>query len=144
MTEERKRRMLERRRSGDSVAGIARKFGVSGPRVRQILKSEEWREIRRNELLEADRRPDQPNALHLAPRLRAKLAAIYRKDDFTPSDIEALEFTQANFLRFGLDRADWLALVKWMELAGLRPVAPHRMTVREWLECDARRSGKQS
>ena len=142
MTEERNRQILERRRAGDSVAGIARDFGVSAPRVRQILKREEPREIRRNELLEAGRRPDQPNALHLAPKLRAKLGAICKKDDFTPSDIEALEFTQANFLRSGLVRADWLALVKWMEQAGMRPIATHRMSVRERLEYDAGRSGE--
>ncbi|RUW18220.1 hypothetical protein, partial [Mesorhizobium sp. M4B.F.Ca.ET.013.02.1.1] len=118
MAEGRNQEILERRRAGETFAAIARDFGISQPRVRQVFEREEKRELRRRELAEADRRPDQPNPLQLEPRLRAMLAEFYGKADFTPDDIEALEFSRSNFACIGFNAADWRTLVKWMALAG--------------------------
>lgn len=50
-------------------------YGIFTPRVRQIFEREAKRELRQQELAAAERRPDQPNLLHLEPRLRAMTAS---------------------------------------------------------------------
>lgn len=142
VTKERNREFLERRRAGETWAAIAKDAGISAARVRQIVSREEKQEARRQELQEAARHSEQPNPLLLEPKLRAMLVAVCDKVDFTPDDIEALEFSKASFLRAGLRSPDWRVLVKWMAMADKWPVAPHRMTVREWLEYDAARLEK--
>lgn len=111
--------------------------------VRLIVSRVEKQDARRQELDEAARHPQQPNPLLLEPKLRAMLVAICGKMDFTPDDIEALEFSRARFFRAGLRSPDWRVLVKWMAMADKWPVAPHRMTVREWLEYETARLEKR-
>jgi hypothetical protein len=142
MTEERNREILERRRAGETFAALAREFGISLPRIRQIFEREQKKDERRQELAEAARRPDQPNPLHLEPRLRSMLVEFCGKTDFTPDDVEALEFSRARLGSIGISDAEWRALVKWMGLAGKKPVSPHRWTVSEWLERNAGRADK--
>lgn len=51
--------------------------------MRQIFEREQEKDERRQELAEAARRPDQPNPLHLEPRLRSMLVEFCGKTDFT-------------------------------------------------------------
>jgi len=89
MTGDRNREILRRRRAGETFTSIARDYGISIPRVRQIFEREEAKEQRQAELAEADRRPDQPNPLHLDPYVRGILAEFCGTAAFTPDDVEA-------------------------------------------------------
>ncbi|WP_147251691.1 hypothetical protein [Brucella anthropi] len=100
------------------------------------------KERRELELVEADRRPDQPNLLHLNPRVRSMLADVCGKLEFTPDDVEEAGFWRSNFRG---DNAQWREVVKWMALAGKTPeTPPHRRTIEEWLEYDARKRKRAS
>jgi len=138
--------MMELRRAGETWVALGKAFGVSLGRARQIVERVEEQDARARELEEADRRPQQPNPLHLPPRLRAMLAKECGKPDFTPEDILALDHTPATFGSipyFG--SADWKELVRWMARAGKSPVRPRKKTIADWLksEGDAAESGIQ-
>ena len=142
MVEKRNQEILKRRRTGETFAALARDYGVSGPRVRQIVEREEKKEQRRQELADADRRPDQPNLLHLEPRIREILAEFCGKAEFTPDDVEGMGFWRSNF---GCEPTTWRAIVKWMALAGKEPAKPPgRWTVEEWAQHDLEHPAKRS
>ncbi len=141
MTEKRNQEILKRRRAGETFSALATDFGVSRERARQIFEREERKERRELELAEADRRPDQPNLLHLEPTVRSMLAKVCGKAEFTPDDVEELGFWRSNF---PCENATWREVVKWMALAGKTPeTPPFRLTTREWLEREDRRAGKR-
>ncbi|MCA1967497.1 MAG: hypothetical protein LDL42_00080 [Rhizobium sp.] len=142
MTEKRNREILKRRRAGETFFTLAKDFGVSRERARQIFEREERKEQRELELVEADRRPDQPNFLHLNPRVRSIVAEVCGKAEFTPDDVEEVGFWRGNFQ---CEKATWRVIVEWMALAGKTPeTPPFRRTIKEWLEHDARREGQAS
>lgn len=141
MAEERNREIMQRRRDGATFSALAKDYGISAPRVRQIFDREVKRELRQQELAEADRRTDQPNLLHLEPRLRAMLADFCGKAEFTPDDVEERGFWRGNI---SCDDIVWRRIVRWMALAGKKPATlPYRLTIKEWLEYQARHSGKR-
>ncbi|GAB1717628.1 MAG: hypothetical protein NTAFB05_26700 [Nitrobacter sp.] len=120
---------------------MAREYGVSVPRVRQIFEREEKKEQRQQELAEANRRPDQPNLLHLEWPLRAMLADFCDKAEFTPDDVEKRGFWRSNF---SCDNAAWRGVVKWMALAGKEPAKPpYKWTIEEWHEHNFGGAGKR-
>lgn len=90
---ERNLEILERHRSGQSFAAIGKVFGISSVRVRQIVAREEARRRRAAELSQAAASQQQPNLLHLRPRLRSMLAKACGKDDFSSQDVIALDYT---------------------------------------------------
>lgn len=142
MTEKRNREILKRRRAGETFSAIAKDFGVSRERARQIFEREEKREARRLELAEADRRPDQPNPLHLTPWVRSMVAEVCGKAEFTPDDVQEAGFWRGSF---PCENAGWREIVKWMALAGKKPETPSfRLTVRKWLEREEPGAGKHS
>ncbi|MDA9448275.1 hypothetical protein XI01_16390 [Bradyrhizobium sp. CCBAU 21360] len=118
--------ILERRRSGESLAAIARSYGISSVRVRQIVKREEDRLQRAAELEEGMASPQQPNILLLPPWLRRDLAKECGKPDFTPQDVVALDYTPALFRQRipGLSGKNWTLLDEWVSVAGLSLVRP--------------------
>ena len=100
MVSDRNRQIVERRRSGESFSAIGAALGIS----------------------RVDRLPQQPNPLHLPPRLRNMLTKLFRTPNFTPNDVVALEYSVAMFWtipNFGLQ--DWKELKTWMERAGKSP-----------------------
>lgn len=117
-------KILERRRSGQSFAAIGKLFGVSSVRVRQIVAREEARLQRAAELSQAAALQEQPNVLHLPPRLRNMLAKACGKSDFTPEDVVALDYTPAMFSTKlpGFGARDWKDLRAWLEAAGMWPL----------------------
>jgi hypothetical protein len=118
---ERNLRMLARRRSGESFATIARSYGISSTRVRQIIDREDARLRRAAELKEAATSPQQPSILLLPPRLRSMLAKVCGRSDFTPQDVIELDYTPAMFLLRmpGFGGTDWKHLNAWLKMAGL-------------------------
>jgi hypothetical protein len=88
---DRNQEILKRRRAGESFAGIGKSFGISSVRVRQIVEREETRLHRAAELDQAAVLSEQPNVLHLPPRLRGMLARACGKPDITPQDVIALD-----------------------------------------------------
>jgi hypothetical protein len=62
---------------------IGSALGISGERVREIVKREERRDQRTRELQEACFRQQQPNPLQLSPRLRNMLAKLLGPPNFT-------------------------------------------------------------
>jgi hypothetical protein len=119
MVSDRNRQIIERRRSGESFSAIGSALGISRERVREIVKREERRDQRAQELEEAARLPQQPNPLQLPPRLRNMLAELCGKPNFTPDDVVALEYSVAMFLTIpNFGSRDWKELKKWMERAG--------------------------
>jgi hypothetical protein len=102
-------KILEHRRSGQSFAAIGELFGISSVRVRQVVEREEARLQRAAELSQAAALRQQPNVLHLPPRLRSMLAKACGKTDFTPQDVIALDYTPAMFSTklTGFSARDW-------------------------------------
>ncbi|WP_143274701.1 hypothetical protein [Bradyrhizobium canariense] len=96
-------------------------MGISAPRVRQIVEREQARQQRAAELVQAAALPEQPNILHLPPRLRAMMARACDKQDFKPQDILDLHYTPAMFMTRlpGFCRRDWRDLDAWLRAAGL-------------------------
>jgi hypothetical protein len=142
MTAERNREILRRRRAGETFPALARDYQISRERVRQIVEREDRKEQRQTELAEADSRPDQPNPLHLEPHERRILAEFCGKAEFTPDDVHERGFWRGN-LRCD-DRA-WRAIVKWMALAGKKPIKPPGMwTIEEWQQHDFGRARRRS
>lgn len=142
MAEDRNKEIVKRRRAGATFSAIARDYGISAPRVREIFEREVKREQRQQELAEADRRPDQPNLLHLEPWERAVLADLCGKAEFTPDDVEERVFYRGNF---SCENIVWRRIVRWMARAGKKPATPpHRQTIKEWLESRARHLDKCS
>ncbi|MBC7152946.1 MAG: hypothetical protein H5U22_26620 [Rhizobium sp.] len=142
MTEERNREILKRREAGETFSVLARDYGISRERVRQISEREEKKEQRRTELAEADRRPDQPNPLHLEPHERRILAEFCGTADFNPDDVKKQGFWRSNF---GCDDKTWRAIVKWMRRAGKDPTKPPGMgTIEDWWQHDFGRASKRS
>jgi hypothetical protein len=122
MVSDRNRQIIERRRSGESFSAIGSALGISRERVREIVKREERRDQRAQELEEAARLPQQPNPLQLPPRLRNMLAELCGKPNFTPDDVVALEYSVAKFLTIpNFGSRDWKELKKWMGRAGKSP-----------------------
>lgn len=141
MAEERNREIVKRRRAGATFPALAKHYGISTERVRQIFAREVRKELRQQELAEADRRPDQPNLLHLEPGVRAMLADFCGKAEFTPDDVEERGFRRDNFF---CEERVWLRIVRWMALAGKKPATfPHWQAIKEWHESRARHSGKR-
>jgi hypothetical protein len=130
MAEERNREIVKRRRAGATFPAIAKAYGISTERVRQIFA-----------LAEADRRPDQPNLLHLEPWERAMLANFCGKAEFTPDDVEERGFYRGNF---SCENIVWRRIVRWMARAGKKSSSPFRQTAKERFEYQARDSGKRS
>ena len=123
----RNQKILKRRRMGQSWASIGKSFGISAARVRYIFEREESRMKRAQELAEAARLPQQPNAVQLPPRLRDLVAVICGKQDFTPDDVMEVDCTPALFfLRQPLNRRDWKDLSAWMAAGGFLLERPRR------------------
>jgi hypothetical protein len=142
MAEERNREIVKRRRAGATFPALAKAYGISTERVRQIFAQEVKKERRQQELAEADRRPDQPNLLHLEPWERAMLANFCGKAEFTPDDVEERGFYRGNF---SCENIVWRRIVRWMARVGKKPATPpYRQTAEEWRENRARHSNKRA
>jgi hypothetical protein len=140
---ERNLKILDRRRSGETLAAIAQSYGISLARVRQIIEREGARLRRAAELREAAASPQQPSLLLLSPRLRSMLAKACGKPDFTPHDVIALDYTPAMFLLRmpGFRGKDWRDLCAWLEAAGLTLERPQPVRRRRLLTRTYRRGG---
>ncbi|MGY2939555.1 hypothetical protein ACVWZ6_009157 [Bradyrhizobium sp. GM6.1] len=81
------------------------------------------------ELSQAAALPQQPNILHLPPRLRSMLAKACGKAEFTPQDVISLDYTPAMFSTklTGVRRA---RLEGSQRMAGGRPDCPYNAHVR--------------
>lgn len=125
---DRNRDIFQRRASGETYAAIGKAYSISTARVRDIISREETRLAREAELKEAARLPQQPNYLHLPPRLRKSLAKACGKEEFRPEDVVALDYTPAMFmLRLpGFRGRDWRELCAWIKAAGLSLEPPRR------------------
>ncbi|MBR1326067.1 hypothetical protein [Bradyrhizobium ottawaense] len=101
----RNRDIFQRRKSDETYAAIRKAYGISTPRVRDIIRREEGRLQREAELRRAASLPQQPNYLHLPPSAADLAGEGLRQGRVQPAGCRPVHAALARISWAGLARA---------------------------------------